>query len=977
MVVDLSSAQLQFENSRLSQAFFSCSHFLGGFHMNAFSPASTGLFLAACLTIATALPTRAQMGTEQDPFVIVDVSELQAMTNGPAAHYALGADIDATQTINWNGGSGFLPIGTEILPFTGSLDGRGHTISNLFISRDDKYTSLLGYADGATVRNLTLARVDIRSADSWTAAVIAREVGTTFVQECHVSGHIVCTGGIFSGGILGSGSGGTISSCRVEIDLESSGYSGLIAGSTHATISGCSAKGMISGADNDDNIGGLVGLSYGEISDSRATVTVSGWDRSLGGDYGGAVGMNYGEITRTASFGDIGTDGAFYVGGFVGSNKGSISNCFAHGNVVDTNSYGGGAGGFVGRNWDSIVNCYASGAVRAHRGVGGFAAYNEQIGGWRPSISNCFAVGDVAGSSEVGSFVGEVWGTFYVENSYYVDATHENGIGFPEPGGVSAFFRASHSVYDGLPPWDFDHTWFLEEDQALPVLWTFLPPHRVAIVPATNYVHDSAGAHRHQFFKGETVHIPFLIESSTDLGAEVWANIAPYTNHSSNAIIAYLSADATLTNGQNLIELSWPIPAGLPPGYYDLIASVRSATNTDHVLDTTYPGYSNTNFTEDAWLCGPLTNIQVYGDVFFDDFVYESREHLLGGSSWVPFNRAKTNWWAPNPGRMQIAVTNSQTGKVFLTQPAGATNDWAKNPELQTRHSKFLGGTYAAKVRFDNSPYAIGDQVNQAFWIQNASSFGDRPELYSECDFEFYSHWSFLDFVAWESVSPRLNTNEHYDAENVGDLASVGLVMNVVPKQSCVFRVYNGETGGQLPGAAFTASSGYAPEYLMQIFLSIGVLSGHMTTGTTTMESDWVYFNEETDLDWERIVLDVGDFRSLEWYRVDSVPDVEPRRYDHDHDGMTDADEIEAGTDPTDPSSVFAVLGVDDPTGSGEIAIRWSSVHGKFYDVFRSLDLMSGFSSVTSGIPATAPENVYTDSVNGGQSTFYQIRLSP
>src|ERR1700733_3826695 len=73
-----------------------------------------------------------------NPIVIKTVAELQNIEKNLAADYELANDIDASATKSWNGGAGFLPLGAyPHKPFTGSLNGAGHTISDLTISSSD------------------------------------------------------------------------------------------------------------------------------------------------------------------------------------------------------------------------------------------------------------------------------------------------------------------------------------------------------------------------------------------------------------------------------------------------------------------------------------------------------------------------------------------------------------------------------------------------------------------------------------------------------------------------------------------------------------------------------------------------------------------------------------------------------------------------------------------------------------------------
>ena len=69
---------------------------------------------------------------------ITDAHQLQLMGLNPGADYTLANNIDASETSSasgvWNPASGFVPVGGNGNPdFTGTLNGDGHTISNLFI----------------------------------------------------------------------------------------------------------------------------------------------------------------------------------------------------------------------------------------------------------------------------------------------------------------------------------------------------------------------------------------------------------------------------------------------------------------------------------------------------------------------------------------------------------------------------------------------------------------------------------------------------------------------------------------------------------------------------------------------------------------------------------------------------------------------------------------------------------------------------
>ncbi len=97
---------------------------------------------------------------------------------------------------------------------------------------------------------------------------------------------------------------------------------------------------------------------------------------------------------------------------------------------------------------------------------------------------------------------------------------------------------------------------------------------------------------------------------------------------------------------------------------------------------------------------------------------------------------------------------------------------------------------------------------------------------------------------------------------------------------------------------------------------------------------------------------------------------------DADGDGASNLAEYKAGTDPTNPNSVFRVSITNDSAGG--IRVEWPSSPGRVYTVQRSSDLLTGFTNLQANIPATDPQNIYrdTNAVAPGRF-FYRLRLQP
>lgn len=96
---------------------------------------------------------------------------------------------------------------------------------------------------------------------------------------------------------------------------------------------------------------------------------------------------------------------------------------------------------------------------------------------------------------------------------------------------------------------------------------------------------------------------------------------------------------------------------------------------------------------------------------------------------------------------------------------------------------------------------------------------------------------------------------------------------------------------------------------------------------------------------------------------------------DADGDGILTWQEYIAGTNPTNPASCLRIT-AGSATSQGTV-IRWSSASNKLYSLSMTTNLFRYFSAVTgaTNLPATPPENVYTNPVQDGTSAFYRISV--
>jgi hypothetical protein len=113
---------------------------------------------------------------------------------------------------------------------------------------------------------------------------------------------------------------------------------------------------------------------------------------------------------------DVNMSGHRDVAGLAGLSKGTISNCFATGNInyAPMGQNGANLGGLVGLNWGTIINSHALCDVNGSAiKIGGLVGYNYG------SVTDSYAIGSINGNNSVGGLIGE--------NTYAPD---ESGSGF-------------------------------------------------------------------------------------------------------------------------------------------------------------------------------------------------------------------------------------------------------------------------------------------------------------------------------------------------------------------------------------------------------------------------------------------------------------------------------------------------------------------------------------------------------------------
>lgn len=246
----------------------------------------------------------------------------------------LAADITLTEP--WT------PVGTDYQnPYTGTFDGKGHTITGLTVTGSNEYAGLFGYiGSGGTVKNVKLEDVQIATTNSYGYAGGVAGYSRGTIENCSVSGSV--SSNYSAGGVVAQQFGNSITGCSSSATVKGTAEVGGVAGKTDnsATLTACYAT--------------------GNVTFERASTINTFAGGVVGSNGGGTLIACYatGSVTGTGT----GT-GSIYVGGVTGSNdSGTLTACYHAAETVSGPD--GATGGVTGRNFNAstgipaITACY-------------------------------------------------------------------------------------------------------------------------------------------------------------------------------------------------------------------------------------------------------------------------------------------------------------------------------------------------------------------------------------------------------------------------------------------------------------------------------------------------------------------------------------------------------------------------------------------------------------------------------------------
>lgn len=212
-------------------------------------------------------------GSESNPYQITTAAQLAKLAElvksndetvrneYNSKYYKLMNNLDLTDygisNTDFNGGRGWIPIGSKNRQFKGVFDGNYKTITGLSIKDSSlEAASLFGYILNGRVKNLGIADMNITGYDYVGGLSGFASGSSEMIQNCYATGTI--TGKSDVGGLVGYATG---------------------------TVKNCYTTGSVTGSDK---VGGIIGSLSGTLRNSYTTASVSGFS-NVGGLAGYAV----------------------------------------------------------------------------------------------------------------------------------------------------------------------------------------------------------------------------------------------------------------------------------------------------------------------------------------------------------------------------------------------------------------------------------------------------------------------------------------------------------------------------------------------------------------------------------------------------------------------------------------------------------------------------------------------------------------
>ncbi|MCC6499229.1 MAG: glycoside hydrolase family 16 protein [Anaerolineales bacterium] len=309
------------------------------------------------------------------------------------------------------------------------------------------------------------------------------------------------------------------------------------------------------------------------------------------------------------------------------------------------------------------------------------------------------------------------------------------------------------------------------------------------------------------------------------------------------------------------------------------LSQAVSPSAASDTVDSSSPTQAPTKISSPATDSTPL---DAPSNVLFDDFDYAAREEMTE-NGWII--RGKAGWpGVPGASFRPENVSFLDDAEIpnnrLLRMTSSTDGSSANTFQTQVCHQrKYLEGTYAARVYFNNTPVSgpDGDQMVETFYAITPYEEPMKPE-YSEMDFEYLPNggWGFdpmtFMFTTWETAQI-----EPWQAENASD----SLAEDVEGWRTLVLQVGDGVVRYYIDGKLNAEHGGnYYPEARMSINFNLWFINGGLIDSSEARsyeeDIDWVYHEAGAILSPEQVNEKALALREAGISFVDTVPAGSP-----------------------------------------------------------------------------------------------------
>jgi|SRR5215468_788430 len=263
--------------------------------------------------------------------------------------------------------------------------------------------------------------------------------------------------------------------------------------------------------------------------------------------------------------------------------------------------------------------------------------------------------------------------------------------------------------------------------------------------------------------------------------------------------------------------------------------------------------------------------------VLFDDFSYTNKNQLKK-HGWII--RTAPGWpGVPGATWSDAAVSlvpDPDLPRNRILRMTSSTDGTTTTQTQICQQRKFLEGTYAARVRFSDTPVSGpgGDQIVESFYTISPLKAPMDPD-YSELDFEYLPNggWGIagptLYATTWETFSPEPN----WKKDNVFQTMSG----SQAGWHTLVTQVFEQKVRYFVDGKLFVEHGGdYYPEDTMSINFNLWFIRDGMVKAPESRqyqeEIDWVFFQGGVGLTPEQVDAAVAGLRRKSIKVRDTVP---------------------------------------------------------------------------------------------------------